>query len=72
MLSTSSGNITIDATANDSDGNPLGAVRSSILDTAYNSSTYRTQLVSDDYRSQEVPAGSEATVKTFKLIIQRE
>lgn len=65
-------NIIANATANDSDGNPLGAVRSSILDTAYNSSTYRTQLVSDDYRSQEVPAGSEATVKEFKLIIQRE
>jgi hypothetical protein len=58
--------------ANDDDGNPLGVVRSSILDTAFNSSTYRTQLVSDDYRSQEVPAGSEATVKEFKLIIHRE
>lgn len=60
------------ATANDSDGNPLGVIRSAILDTAYNSSTYRTQLVSDDYRSQEVPAGSEATVTDMKLLITRE
>jgi len=60
------------AIADDSDGNPLGVVRSSILDTAYNSSTYRTQLVGDDYRSQEVPAGSEVTVKESKFLITRE
>ena len=64
--------IIANATGNDSDGNPLGVIRSTILDTAYNSSTYRTQLVSDDYRSQEVPAGSEATVTDMKFVINRE
>lgn len=58
--------------ADDSDGAPIGVVRSTITDTAYNSSTYRTQLVSDDYRSQEVPAGSEVTVASYKLIVYRE
>jgi|21_taG_2_1085346.scaffolds.fasta_scaffold02997_4 hypothetical protein len=75
FISNSSGlgqSIIANATANDSDGNPLGVIRSTILDTAYNSSTYRTQLVSDDYRSQEVPAGSEATVTDMKFVINRE
>ena len=60
------------ATANDSDGIPLGVVRSSIINTAFNGSTYRQQLVGDDYRSQEVPAGSEVTVSDLKFIITRE
>tara|TARA_R110002096_G_scaffold280447_1_gene474559 strand:+ start:1817 stop:3067 length:1251 start_codon:yes stop_codon:yes gene_type:complete len=59
-------------TGNDSDGVPLGVIRSTITNTAYNSSTYRTQLVSDDYRSQEVPAGSEVTVNDWKFLIRRE
>jgi hypothetical protein len=65
-------NLIASYTGNDSDSVPLGVIRSTITNTAYNSSTYRTQLVGDDYRSQEVPAGSEVTVNDWKFLIRRE
>jgi hypothetical protein len=42
-----------------------------MLDTKLNSSAYITNQVGDDYRSQEVPAGSAATISTHRLYIRR-
>ena len=44
--------------------------RATALDTKLNSSSYLTRQVSDDYRSQEVPAGSAATVTTYNFGIK--
>ena len=42
-----------------------------MLDTRLNSSTRITNQVGDDYRAQEVPAGSAATISTHRLHIRR-
>ena len=42
-----------------------------MLDTKLNSSAYITNQVGDDYRAQEVPAGSAATISTHRLYIKR-
>ena len=42
-----------------------------MLDTKLNSSAYITNQVGDDYRSQEVPAGSATTISTHRLYIRR-
>lgn len=42
-----------------------------MLDTKLNSSSYITNQVGDDYRSQEVPAGSATTISTHRLYIKR-
>ena len=42
-----------------------------MLDTKLNSSTRLTNQVGDDYRAQEVPAGSAATISTHRLYIKR-
>jgi hypothetical protein len=44
--------------------------RATALDTKLNSSAYLTLQVSDDYRSQEVPAGSATTVTTYNFGIK--
>ena len=44
--------------------------RATAIDTKLNSSTYLTRQVSDDYRSQEVPSGSAATVTTYNFGIK--
>ena len=41
-----------------------------MLDTKLNSSSYLTNQVGDDYRAQEVPAGSATTISTHRLYIQ--
>ena len=46
-------------------------VRDTIIDTKLNSSTYLTNQVGDDYRSQEVPSGSAATINTYKFLIRK-
>ena len=44
-----------------------------MLDTKLNGSgNYLTRQVSDDYRSQEMPNGSAATVTTYNLRINKE
>ena len=47
-------------------GNARG---SAMVDTRLNSSTYLTDQQSDNYRSQEVPAGSAATISTYTFKI---
>ena len=42
-----------------------------MLDTRLNSSTRITNQVGDDYRAQEVPSGSAATISTHRLYIKR-
>ena len=42
-----------------------------MLDTKLNGSTRITNQVGDDYRAQEVPAGSAATISTHRLHIRR-
>tara|TARA_R110002096_G_scaffold280447_1_gene474558 strand:+ start:861 stop:1808 length:948 start_codon:yes stop_codon:yes gene_type:complete len=42
-----------------------------IVDTRLNSSAYLTNQVGDDYRAQEVPAGSAITFATHRLYIKR-
>ena len=44
--------------------------KSTAIDTKLNSSAYLTRLVGDDYRSQEVPAGSAATISTYNFGIK--
>ena len=44
--------------------------RATAIDTKLDGSTYLTQQVSDDYRSQEVPSGSAATVTTYNFGIK--
>ena len=44
--------------------------RATALDTKLNSSAYLTLKVGDDYRSQEVPAGSVATAATYNFGIK--
>jgi len=41
--------------------------RATAIDTKLNSSAYLTRQVGDDYRSQEVPAGSAATISTYNF-----
>jgi len=45
--------------------------RDTIYDTRLDGSTYLTNLVGDDYRSQEVPSGSAATINTYKFLIRK-
>ena len=60
--------ITYDAAT--SGGNTRGTA---MLDTKLNGSgNYLTRQVSDDYRSQEMPNGSAATVTTYNLRINKE
>ena len=47
-------------------GNTRG---SAMVDTRLNSSTYLTDQQSDNYRSQEVPSGSAATINTYTFKI---
>jgi hypothetical protein len=47
-------------------GNARG---SAMVDTRLNSSTYLTDQQSDNYRSQEVPSGSAATISTYTFKI---
>jgi len=47
-------------------GNARG---SAMVDTRLNSSTYLTDQQSDNYRSQEVPSGSAATINTYTFKI---
>ncbi len=49
-------------------GNTRG---SGIVDTKLNGSTYATNQVGDDYRSQEFPAGSATTIATYYLRIHK-
>jgi len=42
-----------------------------MLDTKLNGSSRITNQVGDDYRAQEVPAGSAATISTHRLYIKR-
>ena len=44
--------------------------KSTAIDTKLNSSAYLTRQVGDDYRSQEVPAGSAATISTYNFGIK--
>jgi hypothetical protein len=44
--------------------------RATAIDTKLNSSAYLTRQVSDDYRSQEVPAGSATTISTYNFGIK--
>jgi hypothetical protein len=44
--------------------------RATAIDTKLNSSAYLTLQVGDDYRSQEVPAGSAATISTYNFGIK--
>mgnify|MGYP000424437829 CR=1 FL=1 len=44
--------------------------RATAIDTKLNSSAYLTRQVGDDYRSQEVPAGSAATISTYNFGIK--
>ena len=47
-------------------------VRATAIDTKLNSSAYLTnEVYTTDYRAQEVPAGSAATVTTYKFAIQK-
>ena len=42
-----------------------------MLDTKLDGSTRLTNQVDDDYRAQEVPSGSAATISTHRLYIRR-
>jgi len=53
----------------DGSGTALG---SGMVNTKLNSSTYQTLQVGDDYRSQEFPAGSAATISTYYLRARKE
>tara|TARA_B100000809_G_C15131306_1_gene528549 strand:+ start:725 stop:1630 length:906 start_codon:yes stop_codon:yes gene_type:complete len=53
----------------DGSGTSLG---SGMVNTKLNSSTYQTLQVGDDYRSQEFPAGSAATISTYYLKARKE
>lgn len=53
----------------DGSGTSLG---SGMVNTKLNSSTYQTRQVGDDYRSQEFPAGSAATISTYYLKARKE
>ena len=44
--------------------------RSTALDTKLDGSTYLTNQVGDDYRSQEVPSGSASTITTYNFGIK--
>ena len=45
---------------------------SGMVDTKLNSSAYATLQVGDDYRAQEFPAGSAATINTYYLKARKE
>ena len=45
---------------------------SGMVDTKLNGSAYATLQVGDDYRAQEFPAGSAATINTYYLKARKE
>ena len=61
--------ITYSITTDGSGGNARG---SSMVDTKLNSSVFSTTLQNvDDYRAQEFPAGSPATINTYTLRVTK-
>ena len=46
-------------------------VRDTMIDTKLTDSSYLTNQVGDDYRSQEVPTGNAATINTYQFLIRK-